>query len=162
MSKPTVTKEEISRVRILQAEIDQIQANLSTLEQQALLINSAINSLNDAVSTQNELKNKKPGEEILVPIGGSNFILCTRHPGSKRLRKSLCYSRHKPRSRYANEPRQTKALAISNCPCRVPQQSTARQSRPRVCRNGVHHATPESPLQRKSADPPRRSPPIPH
>jgi len=77
MSKPTVTKEEIDRVRILQAEIDQLQVNLSSIEQQAILINSAINSLNDAVNTQNELKNKKPGEDILVPIGGSNLILCT-------------------------------------------------------------------------------------
>lgn len=77
MSKPTVSKAEIDRVRILQAEIDQLQANLSAIEQQAVLINSAINSLYDATNTQNELKTKKPGEDILIPIGGSNLILCT-------------------------------------------------------------------------------------
>jgi prefoldin alpha subunit len=77
MSQPVMTDEVLNRVKTLQEEIDQLQVSLGAIEQQTGLISRVISSLNDAINTQNELKNKKPGEEILVPIGGSNYILCT-------------------------------------------------------------------------------------
>ncbi|MFX0086266.1 MAG: prefoldin subunit alpha [Candidatus Hodarchaeota archaeon] len=77
MTQPVMTDEVVNRVKILQEEIDQLQISLGAIEQQIGLISRVINSLNDAINTQNELKNKKPGEELLVPIGGSNYILCT-------------------------------------------------------------------------------------
>jgi prefoldin alpha subunit len=64
-------------MRNLQEEIDLLQANIGTIEQQITLIYRVISSLNAAVKTMNELKTKKPGDEILIPIGGSNYILCT-------------------------------------------------------------------------------------
>jgi prefoldin alpha subunit len=77
MAKPTMSDEDLNRVRVLQAEIDQLQVNINAIEQQTALVSGAINSINDAVKTQNELKTKKSGDEILVPIGGNNSILCT-------------------------------------------------------------------------------------
>lgn len=77
MSKITIPDDVLIRVRNLQEEIDQLQVNISAIEQQIALISRVISSLNDAINTQNELKTKKPGDEILVPIGGSNLILCT-------------------------------------------------------------------------------------
>ena len=77
MTEPAIPAEKINRIRILQAEIEQLQMNLNAIEQQSALISRALSSLNDAIVTQNELKNKVPGDEILIPIGGSNHILCT-------------------------------------------------------------------------------------
>lgn len=77
MSQPIMTDEALNRVKILQEEIDQLQISLGAIEQQMGLVSRVINTLNDAINTQNELKNKKPGDEVLVPIGGSNYILCT-------------------------------------------------------------------------------------
>ena len=77
MTEPAIPAEKVNRVRILQAEIEQLQMNLNAIEQQSALISRAISSLTDAIVTQNELKNKMPGDEILIPIGGSNHILCT-------------------------------------------------------------------------------------
>jgi prefoldin alpha subunit len=77
MSQPAMTDESLNRVKILQQEIEQLQGNLGTIEQQIGLISRVLSSLNDAIITQEELKNKKPGDDILVPIGGSNYILCT-------------------------------------------------------------------------------------
>ena len=77
MSQPAMTDEALNRVKILQQEIEQLQGNLGAIEQQIGLISRVLNSLNDAIITQEELKNKKPGDDILVPIGGSNYILCT-------------------------------------------------------------------------------------
>lgn len=77
MSQPAMTDEALNRVKILQQEIEQLQGNLGAIEQQIGLISRVLNSLNDAILTQEELKNKKPGDDILVPIGGSNYILCT-------------------------------------------------------------------------------------
>ena len=76
MAQPAMTEEVINRVKILQEETDQLQISLNTIEQQSGLISQVIGSLNDAISTQKELKNKKPGDEVLIPIGGSNHILC--------------------------------------------------------------------------------------
>ncbi|MHA2203771.1 MAG: prefoldin subunit alpha [Candidatus Hodarchaeales archaeon] len=77
MSKSTIPNEVISRVKDLQENIDQLQVNISAIEQQVNLIYRAMSSLNDAIKTQNELKTKKPGDELLIPIGGSNLILCS-------------------------------------------------------------------------------------
>ncbi|MFX1505008.1 MAG: prefoldin subunit alpha [Promethearchaeota archaeon] len=77
MSNSAIPNEVISRVKDLQENIDQFQANIAAIEQQVNLIYRAMSSLNDAIKTQNELKTKKPGDEILIPIGGSNLILCT-------------------------------------------------------------------------------------
>ncbi|MFW9903411.1 MAG: prefoldin subunit alpha [Candidatus Thorarchaeota archaeon] len=77
MSNSTLPNEVISRVKNLQENIDQFQANIAAIEQQVNLIYRAISSLNDALKTQNVLKTKNPGDEILIPIGGSNLILCT-------------------------------------------------------------------------------------
>ena len=77
MSQPAMTDEALNRVKILQQEIEQLQGNLGAIEQQIGLISRVLSSLNDAIITQEELKNKKPGDEILIPIGGSNYILCT-------------------------------------------------------------------------------------
>lgn len=77
MSQPAMTDEALNRIKILQQEIEQLQGNLGTIEQQIGLISQVLSSLNDAIITQEELKNKKPGDDILVPIGGSNYILCT-------------------------------------------------------------------------------------
>ena len=77
MTTPTIPEEVLNKIRNLQEEIDQLQASINAIEQQSTLISSAISSLNDSIRTQNELKSKEPGDDILVPIGGSNFILCT-------------------------------------------------------------------------------------
>lgn len=77
MSNSAIPNEVISRVKDLQENIDQFQANIAAIEQQVNLIYRAMSSLNDAIKTQNELKTKKPGDDILIPIGGSNLILCT-------------------------------------------------------------------------------------
>lgn len=76
MAQPAMTEEVINRVKILQEETDQLQISLNAIEQQSGLISQVIGSLNDAISTQKELKDKKPGDEVLIPIGGSNHILC--------------------------------------------------------------------------------------
>ncbi|MFX1285384.1 MAG: prefoldin subunit alpha [Promethearchaeota archaeon] len=76
MSNSTIPDEVLNQVRNIQVEIDQLQANVSAIEQQMSLIYRVISSLNDAIKTQNELKSKKPGDKILIPIGGSNLILC--------------------------------------------------------------------------------------
>lgn len=76
MAQRAMTEEVINRVKILQEETDQLQISLNAIEQQSGLISQVIGSLNDAISTQKELKNKKPGDEVLIPIGGSNHILC--------------------------------------------------------------------------------------
>ena len=77
MSKSTIPDDVLNHMRNLQEEIDLLQANIGTIEQQTTLIYRVISSLNAAVKTQNELKTKKHGDEILIPIGGSNYILCT-------------------------------------------------------------------------------------
>ncbi len=77
MSSSTLPDEVLNQVKNLQIEIDQLQSNIGAIEQQMTLIYRVINSLNDAIKTQSELKSKKPGDKILVPIGGSNLILCT-------------------------------------------------------------------------------------
>ncbi len=77
MSKSAIPNEVISRVKDLQENIDQLQTNIAAIEQQVNLIYRAMSSLNDAIKTQNELKTKKPGDELLIPIGGSNLILCS-------------------------------------------------------------------------------------
>ncbi len=76
MSSSTLPDEVLNQVKNLQIEIDQLQSNIGAIEQQMTLIYRVINSLNDAIKTQSELKSKKPGDKILVPIGGSNLILC--------------------------------------------------------------------------------------
>lgn len=77
MSKSTIPDDVLNHMRKLQEETELLQDNISTIEQQITLIYRVISSLNAAVKTQNELKTKKPGDEILIPIGGSNYILCT-------------------------------------------------------------------------------------
>ncbi|UCE13865.1 MAG: prefoldin subunit alpha [Candidatus Heimdallarchaeota archaeon] len=77
MSESTIPEDILNRVKILQEEIDQLQLNISTIEQQIAILLNATHSINDAIRTHNELKTKKPGDEILVPVGGSNYILCT-------------------------------------------------------------------------------------
>lgn len=77
MAQPAMTEEVVNRVKILQEESDQLQISLNAIEQQTGLISQVIGSLNNAISTQREIKNKKPGDEVLIPIGGSNHILCT-------------------------------------------------------------------------------------
>lgn len=83
MSTSEITNEVVTKIRTLQYETDQLQLQLSAIEQQLTLISKAIDSLNDAIKTQQELKNAQPGDEILIPIGGSNLILCTvKDPGT--------------------------------------------------------------------------------
>lgn len=77
MSTLNVPPETMNRVQVLQAEIEQLQASLSAIEQQISLISRAINSLESALVTQRELENKKTGDKVLIPIGGSNLVLCT-------------------------------------------------------------------------------------
>ncbi|MFW9856414.1 MAG: prefoldin subunit alpha [Candidatus Thorarchaeota archaeon] len=72
-----ITNEIVTKIRTLQYEIDQVQLQLSAIEQQLNLTARAIDSINDAIKIQEELKHAKSGDEILVPIGGSNLILCT-------------------------------------------------------------------------------------
>ena len=85
MSSSTLPDEVLNQVKNLQIEIDQLQSNIGAIEQQMTLIYRVINSLNDAIKTQSELKSKKPGDKILVPIGGSNLILCTIKDSQKTL-----------------------------------------------------------------------------
>ena len=77
MSTLNVPPETMNRVQVLQAEIEQLQASLSAIEQQISLISRAMNSLESALVTQRELEGKKTGDDILIPIGGSNLVLCT-------------------------------------------------------------------------------------
>ena len=77
MSTLNVPPETMNRVQVLQAEIEQLQTSLSAIEQQISLISRAMNSLESALVTQRELESKKTGDEVLIPIGGSNLVLCT-------------------------------------------------------------------------------------
>ena len=77
MSTANLSPDVLQRVQILQTEMEQLQLNYTALEQQIAIINNAIGSLENAVSIQEELKDKKTGDEVLIPIGGSNLILCT-------------------------------------------------------------------------------------
>ncbi|MFX0013580.1 MAG: prefoldin subunit alpha [Promethearchaeota archaeon] len=77
MSQSVIPDEVVTRVKNLQEENDQLQVNIGAIEQQINLFYRAMNSLNDAIMVQNELKSKKTGDEILIPIGGSNYIQCT-------------------------------------------------------------------------------------
>ena len=77
MSNLNVPPETMNRIQVLQAEIEQLQTSLSAIEQQSSLISGAINSLESALVTQRELEGKKTGDDILIPIGGSNLVLCT-------------------------------------------------------------------------------------
>jgi prefoldin alpha subunit len=77
MSTSNLTPEVLKQVQLLQTEIEQLQMNLNTLEQQTALINNAIGSLEGSIAIQEELQSKTSGDEILLPIGGSNLILCT-------------------------------------------------------------------------------------
>ena len=61
MSASNLTPEVLKRVQILQTEIEQLQMNLNTLEQQTGLINNAIGSLEGSIDIQEELKKKQPG-----------------------------------------------------------------------------------------------------
>ena len=77
MSTLNVPPETMNRVQVLQAEIEQLQASLSAIEQQISFISRAKNSSESALVTQRELESKKTGDEVLIPIGGSNLVLCT-------------------------------------------------------------------------------------
>lgn len=76
MTETTIPEEILNRVQTLQEEVDQLQFNINAVEQQIALLSNATHSITDAIRTHNELKTKKPGDEILVPVGGTNFILC--------------------------------------------------------------------------------------
>ena len=77
MSKPIIPENVLQELRLLQEEIDQLQYNISTLEQQKGIIESAILQVHDSLNIQESLTNKKAGDDILVPIGGTNFLKCT-------------------------------------------------------------------------------------
>jgi prefoldin alpha subunit len=77
MSNLNVPPETMNRIQVLQAEIEQLQTSLSAIEQQSSLISGAMNSLESALVTQRELEGKSAGDDILIPIGGSNLVLCT-------------------------------------------------------------------------------------
>lgn len=77
MTVPNVPPETMNRVQVLQAEIEQLQTSLSAIEQQISLVSRAINSVESALVTEKELEGKKTGDDILIPIGGSNLVLCT-------------------------------------------------------------------------------------
>ena len=76
MTQAPLTEEVLNKIRTLQAEIDQIQANLSTIEQQLAILGNAVESLQDATDIHDVLKTKVSGDEILIPIGGACFIRC--------------------------------------------------------------------------------------
>lgn len=77
MANVNMTPEVVKRVQVLQAEIDQLQMNLNAIEHQIELISRAMNSLESAIAIQKELKGKKEGDDVLIPIGGSNHLHCT-------------------------------------------------------------------------------------
>jgi prefoldin alpha subunit len=77
MANPSLPPEILKRVQVLQTEIEQLQLNLNAIEQQISLINRAMNSIDGSILTQSELEGKKSGDEVLIPIGGSNYILCS-------------------------------------------------------------------------------------
>ncbi len=77
MATPNLPPEILKRVQVLQTEIEQLQISLNAIEQQMSLMNRAMNSIDGSNFIQEELKEKKSGDEILVPIGGSNFVLCS-------------------------------------------------------------------------------------
>ncbi len=77
MANVNMTPEVVKRVQVLQSEIEQIQINMNAIEQQTNLVTRAVNSLESAITTQKELEGKKEGDDILIPIGGSNLIHCT-------------------------------------------------------------------------------------
>ncbi len=68
MSNTQDTKQDILR----ELEIAEVSANY--LKQSLDLLNTMIGDLLLSKDTLNELKTKKPGDEMLVPIGGSAFI----------------------------------------------------------------------------------------
>ncbi|MHA2176626.1 MAG: prefoldin subunit alpha [Candidatus Hodarchaeales archaeon] len=77
MTNVNMTPEVVKRVQVLQTEIEQLQINMNAIENQTSLITRAIDSLESAIATQKELEGKKEGDDILIPIGGSNLIHCT-------------------------------------------------------------------------------------
>ena len=58
MSESAIPEDILNRVKILQEEIDQLQLNMSTIEQQIAILSNATHSISDAIRTQNELKTK--------------------------------------------------------------------------------------------------------
>ncbi|WP_455143335.1 prefoldin subunit alpha [Candidatus Hodarchaeum mangrovi] len=76
MAQAPLTEEVLNKIRTLQAEIDQIQASLGTIEQQLAILGNAIESLQDAINIHDVLKTKVSGDEILIPIGGACYIRC--------------------------------------------------------------------------------------
>ncbi len=68
MSNAQDKKQDILR----ELEIAEVSANY--LKQSLDLLNTMIGDLLLSKDTLNELKTKKPGDELLVPIGGSAFI----------------------------------------------------------------------------------------
>ncbi|MHA2290263.1 MAG: prefoldin subunit alpha [Promethearchaeota archaeon] len=77
MANPNLPPEKLKRVQVLQTEIEQLQMSINAIEQQISLINRAMNSIDGSIFTQEELEGKKSGDDILIPIGGSNYILCS-------------------------------------------------------------------------------------
>lgn len=77
MATPNLPPGILQRVQVLQAEIEQLQLSINTIEQQISLINRAMNSVDGSILTQEELEGKKSGDDILIPIGGSNYIRCS-------------------------------------------------------------------------------------
>ncbi|PWI49183.1 prefoldin subunit alpha [Candidatus Heimdallarchaeota archaeon B3_Heim] len=77
MATPNLPPGILQRVQVLQAEIEQLQLSINAIEQQISLINRAMNSVDGSILTQEELEGKKSGDDILIPIGGSNYIRCS-------------------------------------------------------------------------------------
>jgi prefoldin alpha subunit len=77
MANTNLPPEILKRVQVLQTETEQLQMSINAIEQQISLINRAMNSIDSSIFTQEELEGKKSGDEILIPIGGSNYVLCS-------------------------------------------------------------------------------------
>ncbi|MHA1977253.1 MAG: prefoldin subunit alpha [Candidatus Hodarchaeales archaeon] len=77
MASPNLPPEILKRVQVLQTEIEQLQQSVNAIEQQMTLVNRAMNSIDGSIVTQEELEGKKSGDEILISIGGSNYVLCS-------------------------------------------------------------------------------------
>jgi prefoldin alpha subunit len=74
--------EEISKYLVL---IEQYKEQISQLEYQTQYIQAAINDYNKAKITLDKMNKIKKGNEILVPIGGSSYLIAKTDDTSKVL-----------------------------------------------------------------------------
>lgn len=72
-----MTDKENQELQKTLAEMESWKKQLETLVQQSMVVEKAVMELNSTIELLDQLKKNKKGAELLVPIGGNNFIKAT-------------------------------------------------------------------------------------